>query len=68
MTHAILRQQVGAGCAQSRDLVLAVTMPGKGRAWERSSINGEVHFTPGEGPSRQVGFSPGPPQRLRDIS
>lgn len=26
------------------DLVIAVTIPGKGRAWERSSVNGWVHF------------------------
>lgn len=43
MTNVILGQQGRPGCTQSYP-VITVTMAGKGRAWESSSINGWVHF------------------------
>lgn len=45
MTNVILGQQARPGCTHRESyLVITGTMPGKGRAWERSSINGWVHF------------------------
>lgn len=44
-------------CTES-DLVLTGTMPGKGRAWERSSINGGAVFSLGERPGQQVASLP----------
>lgn len=55
MTNIILGQQAGSGCAHRMSYrVVTVTMPGNGRAWERSSINSWVHFL-FEGESESTG-------------
>lgn len=58
MTNAILGAAGRAWMCTESDLVLTGTMPGKGRAWERSSINGSAVFFLGESPSQQVDSLP----------
>lgn len=58
MTNVILGAAGKAWMCIASDLVITGTMPGKGRAWERPSINGWAAFSLGESPSQQVDSPP----------
>lgn len=58
MTNVILGAAGRVWMCTESDLVITGTMPSKGRAWERSSINGRAVFFLGESLSQQVDSLP----------